>query len=232
MTQTTELLEPEMTEPRVTEVTRMMRLMRRRRSHSPTNVHFMLLCRPAGWHEGGLWWAVIIIVCIVKVVLVVLRGVRTGVPGRPVTGLHRGVVGLRSVGGRLVEVERPGLGRRGVRREVEVLRFLLPAHPHGLLGWLVRLLGLLVLRGGVVLLLLRLTLGVRRGGVNLVFAILGLVLNSLIDLSDRLILSRRSHRGRPGKDFRQFWMLDREQVVERNERNNSKHRSNLSKGTK
>ena len=230
MTQTTELLEPEMTEPRVTEVTRMMRVVRWRWSHPPTNVYFVLLSRPSRRHEGGL--AVIIVVCIVKVVLVVLRGVRTGVPGRPVTGLHRGVVGLRSVGGRLVEVERPRLGRRGVRREMEVLRFLLPAHPHRLLGWLVRLLGLLVLRGGVVLLLLRLTLGVRRGGVNLVFAILGLVLNSLIDLSDRLILSRRSHGGRPGKDFRQFWMLDREQVVERNERNNSNHRSNLSKGTK
>lgn len=210
MTQTTELLEPEMTETRVTEVTRMMRLMRRRRSHSPTDVHFMLLCRPAGRHEGGLCGAVIIIVCIVKVVLVVLRGVRTGVPGRAVTGLHRGVVGLRSVSGRLVEVERPGLGGGGVGREVEVLRFLLPADPHGLLGGLVRLLGLLVVRGRVVLLLLRLTLGVRRGGVNLVFAILSLVLNSLIDLSDRLILSRWGHWGRPGKDVRQFWMLDRE----------------------
>ena len=210
----TKLIEPEMTEARVRQVTRMMRVVRWRGRHPPPDVHFVLLSRPARRHEGGL--AVIIVVCIVKVVRLVVIG--RVVPRRPLAGLDSGKVrsgpvggtGLGLVGGALVQVQRTGL--------------LLPANPHSLLGrlegLLLLLLGLLVWGGRVVLLLFN--LAVRVGGwggggggapgdliINLNLLLislslsLSLVLNSLIDLSERLRLTRRLRLPSPNKDGRQ-----------------------------
>ena len=108
-----ELIEPEMTEARVGEVTGMMRVVRGRRgpgvgaAHPPPDVHFVLLSRPARRHEGGL--AVIIVVCIVKVVVVVGRVVARRTVAR-LNGGRLGVGGSRPVsGGALVQVQGPRL---------------------------------------------------------------------------------------------------------------------------
>ena len=211
-----ELVESEVTEAgRVSEVvTGMKRVVRGGRANPPADVHFVLLSRPARRHEGGL--AVIIVVCIVKVVVVVGRVVaRRAVAG--LNGRRLGVGGGRPVGGRtLVQVERSSL--------VSIRGLLLPSHPHSLLGRLEGLLllllllppGILVGRGRVVLLLLRLTVGVgggrvggRRGGgsrsgdfislitsLNLLIISLSLVLYSLIDLTERLRWPSPNKHGR------------------------------------
>lgn len=200
------LVESEVTEAgRVSEVvTGMKRVVRWGRANPPANVHFVLLSRPARRHKGGDCLPVIIVVCIVKVVLVICR-VRTGHAGvarRSLTGLHGWLIGGGPVCGGLVEVE---------RRHVEVLSLLLPPHPHGLLRRLIRVLRLLVPWGGVVLLLLRLILwvGGGGGGVNLVTNF-GRLLNSLIDLSDRLSLTSRSRWSSPDKSiFKALQLLKR-----------------------
>ena len=205
-----------MTETRVGQVTRMMRVVRWWGRHPPPDVHFVLLRRPARRHEGGL--PVIIVVCIVKVVVVI----GWVVARRTLAGLYGGMVRSGPVGGTglvlvvcraLVKVQRTGL--------------LLPAHSHSLLGrleGLLRLLlGLLVCGGRVVLLLLSLTVRVGGGGggvtpgdfiisLNLLLIItislslslsLSLVINSLIDLSERLSLTGRLLWLSPNKDGRQ-----------------------------